>query len=426
MIAYRTTITRCLAFTVLVGCSTLSCKGGIYETFKKALARDDTDAVATMIDDGRISIDRPIEPPDEQSWLRRTPLEPPDEQSWLQRTPLHIAAEQGAVKTVEFLLEKGAKTDLTDQGGFTPLHLAAFYQRQEVVAKLMEADQQLATMKDEEEYMALHRAIQNHVPEQSEHVQGQAEADRDRLVRCLLPENLPTDTVHEMVIARVEVPKGEHPEQLLGSGYLAIHLAAKNGTLQAMLHILEQGKEDLLKELCNNDCTLLHLAAENRQSTIAIALLKRKAICQVVHQMDQKGCTFLHYAIACPCTAKKVIKALSKSVLKALLVQEDRQGRIPIHQAIMDGHLEVVKLLPRPILKALLSRPDNDGRTPLHQAVSYGHLEVVKFLVEQGADLNALDNFNYTPLDLASNKSDISDYLRSKKAQSAPRYRWRW
>ncbi len=54
----------------------------------------------------------------------------------------------------------------------------------------------------------------------------------------------------------------------------------------------------------------------------------------------------------------------------------------------------------------------------LHKAIKKNTLDTVKLLVEQGADVNAPDTYNCTPLYLAfcENKEDIIDYLLSKGA----------
>ena len=378
MIAYRTTIARCLVLAAIVGYSTLTCRGGTYQDFKGALANDDADAVERVMRTGGIAVDSSI------GW-------------WYQRTPLHIAAREGAVNIVKHLIERCEDegidiAELKDKDGATPLHLAALYQRQEVVAMLMRVDenlaqnpdkeQPLATVQDRQKYMALHRAIQKHVPEQAGHVQGEVETDRDRLVRCLLPENLSKDTVDEIVAARVEVRHILGTLYLYEDGYAPIHLAAENGTLRAALYILEQG-EDMLDNPGKSRCTPLHLAVKGKQSEIAIKLLNKGA--KICHQ-DVQNRTLLHYITACPCTAQKVIEALEESVLKELL-----------------------------------SLPDNNGRTPLHQAVIDGHLKVVKLLVAKGADVSVQDNSGCTPLDLSRNKIRIRDHLlRNQAAFTSP------
>jgi len=46
------------------------------------------------------------------------------------------------------------------------------------------------------------------------------------------------------------------------------------------------------------------------------------------------------------------------------------------------------------------------GQRPLHQAIADGHAEIAKLLIKSGADVNATNNFNTTPLMLAADKSE--------------------
>jgi ankyrin repeat protein len=55
-----------------------------------------------------------------------------------------------------------------------------------------------------------------------------------------------------------------------------------------------------------------------------------------------------------------------------------------------------------------VNRADNDGQTPLHVAVTEGHGdEIILALIQFGADINALNEDNMTPLDAACNFSSL-------------------
>jgi ankyrin repeat protein len=45
-----------------------------------------------------------------------------------------------------------------------------------------------------------------------------------------------------------------------------------------------------------------------------------------------------------------------------------------------------------------VNQSDNDGKTPLHEAAVNGHIEIVKLLLDAGADVNAQDKHGNTPL----------------------------
>jgi len=66
-------------------------------------------------------------------------------------------------------------------------------------------------------------------------------------------------------------------------------------------------------------------------------------------------------------------------------------------QAASDGALRYVQRLIKGGGDITLG--DYDGRTPLHLAAAGNHVEVAKYLIEQGADVNAVDRFGGRPLD---------------------------
>ena len=63
-----------------------------------------------------------------------------------------------------------------------------------------------------------------------------------------------------------------------------------------------------------------------------------------------------------------------------------------------------------------VNRTNYDGRTALFSAIEGGHLGIVKLLIENGASVNVLDNFHYSPLKIALEKgfAEISNLIKDK------------
>jgi ankyrin repeat protein len=74
-----------------------------------------------------------------------------------------------------------------------------------------------------------------------------------------------------------------------------------------------------------------------------------------------------------------------------------------IHVLTADGELAKIQALVQK-QPDLVNRQDQDNWTPLHFAAIGGHLEVAAFLIDRGAEVNAVDKYGLAPLDLAALK----------------------
>jgi hypothetical protein len=81
---------------------------------------------------------------------------------------------------------------------------------------------------------------------------------------------------------------------------------------------------------------------------------------------------------------------------------------------------DLVQHDPQSVIEAIQREPSfaleefcSDQRTLLHLAAGFGHEKLVKLLVDYGADVNAIDKYQETPLfrSIRFRKDDISMYL---------------
>jgi ankyrin repeat protein len=78
----------------------------------------------------------------------------------------------------------------------------------------------------------------------------------------------------------------------------------------------------------------------------------------------------------------------------------DSFGRIPLHAAVVAGHVDLLDILIRNN-SDLIHTQDNEGMTALHHAAVTGNCAAVRLLLEAGADVTAEDQCSYTPLERA-------------------------
>ena len=316
------------------------------------------------------------------------------------QTPLHLAAGRGAVTTVQELIERGARVNVRDGKGLTPLHYAS-------------------------------EALASHGSESSE-----------RVVRVLLQK---TDDVSAFDTDGETFLHFAAENNLFGAASLAIqsgadvNAKAKDRDMATPLHYASEanafdvvrvllGERNLRVDARDDDGrTSLHLAARRRAEEVAKLLLERKAN---VNATDENGETPLHMA-----RTKELAKLLIDK--GASVEAKDSSGETPLHDA---RSLEVIQVLVRNGADAnakdrsgetrlhgardeevvrLLARNgaepnlrNQDGRTPLHVAARRGRASVVSALIGVGADLRARDVRGFTPLHDTCDRTDGIEIAR--------------
>ena len=98
---------------------------------------------------------------------------------------------------------------------------------------------------------------------------------------------------------------------------------------------------------------------------------------------------------------KDRIKFVKETIDSGFDVNTTFLGLSALDWAASNGNLKIVKYLVSKKANVNIRAKGIDNRTPLHSAVRSGHFATVNCLLNNGADVNAVDSRNWTPLHLA-------------------------
>jgi ankyrin repeat protein len=207
-------------------------------------------------------------------------------------------------------------------------------------------------------------------------------------------------------------------------GRTPLHEAAKYGNLEVVKLFYQHGatiSEDLLLEAamcgtselcqylvddhnlattvkdCQNDATLLHIAASFENLDVARWLLENRHV-DNISAMDDNGETAIVKVLQENPPEKKW--KLEKYSKPSFDTGPDGIVRKTGYSSNMDDIKELVKVLVEH--GANVNAQTSDGKTILHAAVAKEMELLVKYLIENGADMHVLDIEGKTPFDYAS------------------------
>lgn len=141
--------------------------------------------------------------------------------------------------------------------------------------------------------------------------------------------------------------------------------------------------------------TALHRAAEIQSYVQVKALIASGGDVNVT---DNKGCTPLHYATNGCCRDERIVHELLKA--RANIFVKDKTGKTPImYSKFYFGNRVITKTL----LQESIKYGNSLGQTDLLHlaACSEGDADIIQKLIDQGHDINVVDNMGQTALNLA-------------------------
>jgi ankyrin repeat protein len=181
----------------------------------------------------------------------------------------------------------------------------------------------------------------------------------------------------------------------VGSGMscaMPLHVAAQRGDVAlAVALIMDDPSEVNVRD--KYGATPLSIAAQEGHLEMVRLLLEKGAAIDV--KTNYRGAPLSTAAFYS-----------SPMVVKLLLEKGpvDAVGATPLYVAALEGNVAVVKLLLEK--GAAVEARADDGGTPLAIAAQQAHLDVVQMLVEKGATVDARDNNGVTPLARATQNAD--------------------
>jgi len=186
-------------------------------------------------------------------------------------------------------------------------------------------------------------------------------------------------------------------------------------TANDMITAVKSGDVAQIKQLLTEESALANARSEDGTSAVLFAMYYRKP--EIATLILQAGATLDIFEAATTGQLDRV---------KALVQQHPDQvnayshdGFTPLHLAAFFGHINCAKFLLDS--GANVNAVSHNGQTvmPLHSAVASNAVEVSRLLIDHGADVNACQQQQYTPLHESAQNGNIEITEMLLAAQAA-------
>ncbi|KAJ4214381.1 hypothetical protein NW759_010400 [Fusarium solani] len=380
-------------------------------------------------------------------------IDPVDSQLW---TPLHDACQLGPVEMVELLCDVGhANIEARNDEGFTPLQVAAFHGKADIIRSLLARKSNAAAI-GKDNITALHRATFNNHPEAVDAlIRGGADCNF-RGLRGLMPLHAAAEAADPSVV-RMLLNAGADVNARRDDGITPLGVAVYRGSEPIVLMLLQRGATGCSMALFSRalsespDVALLLLDAhhdvglreklggdesasevppllmralgafegdakrdEEMALALTTALLRRGAQCDT--PSPATGATPLHVAAA------RGWARITKLLLEQPNISVDRYGGnlgvTPLWLAASSGNIEIIQGLLH--AGAKVDAPSvKHGSTPLMEAAWAGEGQAAKVLVASGASCRQknLDELNAIEIAAKAGQDSLSAFLAQEAAK---------
>ncbi|XP_076655935.1 uncharacterized protein LOC143360718 isoform X2 [Halictus rubicundus] len=307
-------------------------------------------------------------------------------------TPLHYAVESGSEKIVNLLLKNNANVNTVAIYGVTPLHIAAMDGYVQIAEDLLNHGSytnSVCTLGFQEGYTPLHFACQ----------QGSEEAVRLFLSRGadvnanakdnLMPIHVATKAGHETVV-KLLLEHGAKVDAQDKDGKTILYLAVKEGYSMIVKDILKYCP-DINNQSNRSSLKTAVLGYGGKYKEIVETLLQHDFI---VNPADVNNPELLLTAVEKGYL--KIVEDMLKYGANVNMLHSSRskKGFTPLHSAAKNKQKEVAQLFIN--YGANVNAKDESEKSPILYAIECK--EIIEILLQNNADINASDKYGNTAL----------------------------
>ena len=191
-------------------------------------------------------------------------------------------------------------------------------------------------------------------------------------------------------------------------GFTALHWAAQEGNFDSVKALLDS-QTNVVNSSDNKGLTALHLACLNGHLDVVNILIERGAN---VDAVDNDGTTPILYAVME--NYLDIVLMLAENGCNMNVSDED--GNTPLHWAVEDDNIDIVRaLFQSKTFDVNFTDEKCLKNTALHLAAENGYEAMAKYLIENAANLDALNEDDETPLQIATKRGHKATCNQLKK-----------
>lgn len=333
--------------------------------------------------------------------------------SW---TPLLDAASTGQTTVIKLLLQHGAKVDVGDKFGYTPLFYAMWSKEEEAIKALISAGADVNVRpggnddpplvyavwegnKDVAKMLIDAGADVNYKDEGWTPLHHAIRQTNAEVAKLFIGKGVKIPAIHNAILegdlAKVKqfVESGEDVDTRDEVGCTPAYWAISVGRTEIFEYLLNKGAD--INAKTNTGRTLMLQASSVGYTDIVKQLIDKGVDVNVT---EQGGETPLQYAAYKGYT--EIVKMLIDNGAGVNVAA--KSGRHPLGDAAVNGHEEIVRLLLASGAKINPHQEDESMRaTALHAAARGGNITIFDLLIVKGANVNAMCKQG-TPLHFAA------------------------